>query len=178
MVAEQAASRRLFTALWPDEQQRQQLRQQIKGLPHHGRAVKADNWHITLKYLGPCDAEQQACLQQQLEGLAIPAIRLQLDHSGCFPRPQVAWLGCPVVPPELEELVARLERALHEGCGFDTEPRRYRPHITIYRKVRDYPRLTLEAPLTLTFTSIVLVESLSTPEGVHYQVLKTYPANA
>lgn len=177
----ETTTRRLFIALWPDEEQRRQLRQCIHELaqPRDARAVKRDNWHITLKYIGPCNQAQQTCVEQLLEQLSIPAFEpLSLDHSGYWARPRVAWLGCQETPQALREFVAQLEAALERDCDIAAEQRSYVPHLTIFRKLKSYPHESLSTVLTLAFDGIALVESLSTPDGVHYQVLKHYPVSS
>lgn len=175
-----APTRRLFIALWPDDKQRQQLRQLIHHLPEPtgGRPVKRDNWHFTLQYIGACDVERQACVEQVLASLVIPRIdELVIDHSGFFNRPRVVWLGCHQLPEPLTVLVTRLATALEESCEIEAERRPYVPHLTTHRKVRAYRGQELEVPLALGFDGITLVESLTHPDGVQYIPLKHYPAN-
>jgi 2'-5' RNA ligase len=179
-MANKSATRRLFIALWPDDDQRQQLRQLIHTLPEPagGRPVQPDNWHFTLQYIGACDAERQACVEGVLQALPIPVIEnLVIDHSGFFARPRVVWLGCHRVPEPLVELVTRLASALEQSCAIEAEKRPYVPHLTIHRKVRGYRGQALATPLELSFDGIALVESVTHPEGAQYQVLKHYPAN-
>ena len=53
------ADRRLFFALWPDERQRNQLRDQLNPIigSVEGRLVDRRNWHVTLVFIGPFPEE-------------------------------------------------------------------------------------------------------------------------
>ena len=142
--------------------------------PRIGRAVDAGNLHITLVYLGSTPAERQSCIEEGLTGLAIPEFTLQLDQLGYWRKPQVLWAGSDGVPAALMTLVDSMSKAA-ALCGCQLDTRSFRPHLTLFRKVRKLPRdLPVMAPILWQAGDFVLVESVTAASGVCYKVLKTW----
>ncbi|MDH5182771.1 MAG: RNA 2',3'-cyclic phosphodiesterase [Gammaproteobacteria bacterium] len=171
-----AESYRLFLALWPDERVRAQLTAYLKLASKtslHAKPVAAENLHITLRYIGSVDAQQLACIRSVAAKIPMNPFALQLDHQGYWRRPQVAWLGCHHVPEALKQLVHEIESALM-GCGIESEPRPYVPHLTLLRKLKYFPVKDIP-PIHWSAGSFVLVLSESAPEGVQYSVLNRWP---
>lgn len=165
---------RLFFALWPDEALREALTPLLR-LKREcgGRAHPPSNLHITLNFLGMVDAAIRDCLERAADEIAVPPFELTLDRFGYWPRPKVMWLGCSKVPGPLQALVEGLNGAMR-GCGLQPEGRPYHPHLTLLRKAQRAP--TAEPPsLTWQADDFVLAESVSTPGGVEYRVLRRWP---
>jgi 2'-5' RNA ligase len=165
---------RLFFALWPDEPLREaitpllQLKRECGG-----RAHPPANIHITLNFLGGVEAATRDCLEQAAAGITLSPFELTLDRFGYWPRPRVMWLGCNDTPPPLGELVEALNRVV-EQCGLQPEQRPYHPHLTLLRKAHQAP--TVSPPeLHWQINDFVLAQSLSTPAGVEYRVLRRWP---
>ncbi len=172
---EAAQRQRLFFALWPEDALRQRLRQETRAARESlgGRAVKADNWHVTLAFVGSVTAEVRDCLTSAAAALELPGFDLRLNRYGFWARPRVFWLGSDEVPEPLQALVDGLNHAF-ESCGLEPERRPYRVHMTLCRKVRHGSREP--APDILwPVHDFALVESVSTPDGVDYRVLQRWP---
>jgi 2'-5' RNA ligase len=123
-------------------------------------------------------AERLARSRQLARELRGEGFRLELDRLGCFERARVLWLGPSRQPQALAMLQANLGERLAEvgyRAGFD----RYRPHVTLARKLRSLPGgLTLPdgaLPVAWPVDAFVLIESVDTPAGVDYRVLERYP---
>jgi len=142
--------------------------------PGIGRAVDAGNLHITLVYLGSTPAERQACIEEALASLAVEDFTLQLDQLGYWRKPQVMWAGSDGVPTALLTLVDYMSKiAALCGCQLDVRP--FRPHLTLFRKVRKPPRdLPVMVPILWQAVDFALVESVTAASGVCYKVLKTW----
>ena len=166
--------RRLFLALWPEESERQQMAKlaaQVAGR----RQVRDANLHLTLVFLGATTPDQLAAYQTALADVAIPNLELALDRYGYWPQPRILWLGSNRTPPELYELVGELHRRLR-GCGFVPERRAFQAHITLARRFNgSVPTELLEMPVRWQVNEIALVESLSSPEGSRYEVVRRWP---
>ena len=140
--------------------------------------VSADNLHITLSFLGQISSAQQhqltSFVDQQLMPVDVASKqRLTINHLSLFNKPKVLYLGLADTPHWLLILAEKLkQQAL--SLGIFQESRTYCPHITVARKAKVLPNV---APLTLTLTvnSFSLYQSLSTPTGVIYQPIKTWP---
>jgi len=165
--------KRLFFALWPDDRQRERLRDTMSPVARQveGNAVYRGNWHVTLVFVGNFPEMRVAELQAATADIAVEPFRLRFDRLAYWQRPRIACLQAMSVPPPLEALVADLNRAL---APFDLEPEtgHYRPHVTAVRRARAFEPIVLARPLELNFESFELVESVSTRDGVQYHPLK------
>ena len=172
---------RLFFALWPDDETRRQLATLQQALQHRLSGLRwtpPRRLHLTLHFLGRVSPGQLARSRQLARELSGAPFSLELDRLGCFERARVLWIGPSRQPPALSMLQAVLGKGLAEvgyRPGFD----RYRPHVTLARKLRSLPRgLTLSDvadPVFWPVDAFVLVESVDTPAGVDYRVLERYP---
>jgi 2'-5' RNA ligase len=172
--------RRLFFALWPDDSQREALRNQIGPLIRQveGRPVPRGNWHVTLAFIGSFPEPRIRELLAASRELRVEPFRLRFDRLAYWQRPRIASLQAVAVPAALERLVADLGDVMRR---FDVEPEAatYRPHVTLVRAARPFEALVLARPLELTWSGFELVESRSLPDGVRYYPLKQeLPANS
>ena len=170
-----AARRRLFFALYPDAELRKALhevaRRHLTGA--QGRLVAVDNIHLTLAFLGPVDEATRHCAEDVAAGLAGDPFEVVLERLGHWPRPRVLWSAPGSVPAELTRLV----EALHEGlalCGVALERRRFRPHLTLARKVARSVETSMHPPLHWRVDHWVLMESRTLSDGVRYEALASW----
>ena len=99
--------------------------------------VRAENLHVTLRFLGAVD---EATLGRARESLAeaaaeVAPFRLAVGGFGGFPSadtPRVLWVGIAEGGEALIALHARLERAL-AGRGIPHDARAFHPHVTLGR---------------------------------------------
>ena len=99
-------------------------------------AVSADEFHVTLKFLGDTSSDLLEAIQQQTAQAVAeqPPFVLRVEGVGAFPnaeRPAVLWAGLKDAEP-LVTLAARLEAAM-EPLGFTRESRPFHPHLTLAR---------------------------------------------
>lgn len=169
------STKRLFFALWPDDDVVQKIKQHAlkQFLDCQGKILKQSNWHITLAYFGASDAATQACLEEQVKTITSQAFELSLSKCGYWPRPQVAWLAPDKIPDELKQLTYDLQHAIIP-CGFKAETREYLPHITLVRKAKYNPAALEIRPITMKVSRFCLVESKTYAEGAQYKVLKSW----
>lgn len=167
------AERRLFFALWPDDRQRDELRNTLSPLARQveGDAVYRGNWHVTLVFVGPFPEERLPELLSMARQVTVEPFRLRFDRLCYWQRPRIACLQAMSVPPPLAALVADLN-AVMERFGVCPESGRYRPHVTAVRRARAFEPLMLARPLTLNWSGFELVESIDGRDGVHYRPLK------
>jgi len=165
--------RRLFFALWPDERQREKLRNTLSPLVRQieGRAVPRSNWHVTLVFVGSVPAERVGELMQAADTVTPEPFRLRFDRLAYWQRARIACLEAVTVPPSLAQLVAGLN-AVTAGLGIEAEAHRFRPHVTAVRAARPFDSMPLARPLVLSWSGFELVESIPVPDGVEYRPLK------
>lgn len=168
-----AGSKRLFFALWPDQQTRRRCVDLTDGLKVNARPVVASNLHVTLVFLGNVDQATEKALCSAAAEVTVQPIQLSFDRLSYWRKPAVGCLTASQNNPAVEALAAALaDIAGRLGLVLDERP--YRPHVTLYRK--------LHQPLTAEVDAIewradgfCLVESRSTPHGVEYKVLQRWP---
>jgi len=98
---------------------------------------RAENLHLTLKFLGDIPMSRLAALSAATEAAARTTrpFDLIITSSGSFPpygRPKVLWIGVEDSSAHLLRLHATLEDACAE-VGIEREARAYHPHLTIAR---------------------------------------------
>lgn len=164
-------NKRLFFALWPDEDVRGQLANLQTLLPQaRGNWVHPRDLHITLQFLGAVPANQQHCLSQAAAAVQAHPFELKISRLDFWPKPRIAWAGPEQVPMALQRLVKMLGENL-QACGFKMEKRSYRPHVTLLRKTTPGAAVELPQPICWPVDYFVLVESRSGGEPPWYRVL-------
>ncbi len=171
-------SQRLFFALWPSNDVRGQLAKAVAPLTDSGagRAVPPMNFHITLAFLDQVPDSAYAAIIDAARSVQFPPLAVELDCFGLFERPQVAWLGCSVVPVALTCLADDLRSALTGLVRLRPE-RSFCPHVSAVRKISALP--DLEPPLKVFWqaSDFVLVRSEFGPGHATYTVLERFSAS-
>ncbi|NCU21085.1 RNA 2',3'-cyclic phosphodiesterase [Candidatus Falkowbacteria bacterium] len=167
---------RRFLAIWPDTPTRCELERRLAALaPLPGRPAHPLDWQVTLIFLGALEPERLACIDAVAGDAATRArsFDLELDRIGHFARSRAPWCGPTRTPESLARLVTDLQAHL-AGCGIEPEPRPYRPHLTLARKVRAVPALELHTPIGWTARELVLAHGV-TGERPRYRIRHRYP---
>ncbi len=156
-------------------------RGELADLPWAGdvRWVRAENQHLTLRFLG--DVERSFCVElvRELERRVaeVPVFDLSLVGLVAFPsarRPRVIAAGVEDDAPVTQ--LARAVEAAVVAAGGEAEERRFRPHITLGR-FRKPPRGKIDlagrevAPVTMSVCEAVLLRSELDPNGAKYSTL-------
>ena len=167
------STRRIFFALWPDDRQRDRLRDHISPLAKlvEGQTVYRGDWHVTTAFIGGFPEARLPELQARAAQIAVEPFRLRFDRVEFWPRPKVASLVAAIVPPALQSLVDA-QNSLLSDLGITVEDRAYRPHITVVRRARPFETQRLAQPAEIEWTGFELVESISQPGGATYRPLK------
>ena len=92
MPTVEAGHRRLFFALWPNQEVRRQI-ESARFLRMQGTTPRA-HWHMTLVFLGMTSRQQQHRMEAAAASVQAVPFDLLLDTSGYFSRARVGWLGC------------------------------------------------------------------------------------
>ena len=75
--------------------------------------------------------------------------------------------------PALDQLTTALQQGLADA-GFLIENREFKPHVTLLRHVGHALEPQAITPISWQVDSFVLVESVKTDLGVHYQILQRW----
>ena len=111
------------------------LRDELQSQSKRGRFSAPENLHLTLVFLGECDAKQADAAKAAMGAAAFAPLYVSIDRVGRFRRDgcDIWWAGIRADKPLLD-LQSSLTEMLAEA-GFSTEKRKYSPHITLGREV-------------------------------------------
>lgn len=166
---------RLFFALWPNENVREQIAAALKTFSiKAGRRVPRSNWHMTLHFIGNTSFEEKDCLHDKAGEVRAQPFQLLVDRAGYFKKPKILWLGCQQPAKALFDLQGELGARISH-CEYQPETRPYSPHITVLRKVYERPQAQPFQPVPWRVDRFVLIESVTESDGIRYRVLEEYP---
>lgn len=170
-----APTRRLFFALWPDAGIRQAMEKRTRHAVRKagGRTVPPRNYHITLAFLGSVPRARFDDICVAARGIRWESFELALDRFGYWPRPRLLWLGPSTTPRPLHDLVAAIWTAMVD-LGFERERRIFRPHVSLCRKLHRQPELDPPEPVSWPVDGFALVESETDPRGSRYTVVARF----
>ena len=142
--------------------------------------VRAENLHLTLRFLGAAEDGQIDVLRQGLTAVAErhEGFTATTGQNGCFPnrrRPKVIWAGVADADGRLGALQRDVEEVVC-AAGWEPEERTFRPHVTLGRvraEVRP-PRSKWSGELPLLqvpVEAVELIESILKPTGAEYRTL-------
>jgi 2'-5' RNA ligase len=146
------------------------------------RWVRADNLHLTLRFIGAAEPARLGELTTRLRSTPAPGFELALNGSGSFGSgrlKRVLWLGLGEGAAPAAELAAAVEAAC-VATGFEADPRPFRAHITLARARdrRGAPEPDLPpAPALPAWrpTEYLLYQSRLGPGGAQYVALERFP---
>jgi RNA 2',3'-cyclic 3'-phosphodiesterase len=174
---------RLFVAVFPPLGLREALVRAARGLPVAGdvRWIRPENVHITLKFLGEVAQENFSRVAHALEPVRErhEPFEVAPEGFGAFPSPrraQVLWAGVGEGADRLSALARDVEASL-EPLGFDREPRRFIPHLTLGRARRRPAALgagTARIGGNFSVRRMHLVQSALGAQGASYTTLAAY----
>ncbi|MDH0300842.1 MULTISPECIES: RNA 2',3'-cyclic phosphodiesterase [unclassified Pseudomonas] len=157
-----APFKRLFFALPVGQAQCRALAQWRRGLGlRSGKPVPAENFHVTLLFLGDVDPSQVPAICAAIDRLKRPQapLRLPLDRLQVWQRASALVLEPGQVPVALRQLVYALQQAVLP-LAVGGQPKEYRPHLTLARDFRaQVPEAQVAPDFHLTARSFVLYES-------------------
>ena len=108
---------------------------ELRSASSRGRFTRPENLHLTLAFLGECNAEQTASAKSAMDSTDFDPFDLVIDCIGRFKRGggDIWWAGVRENKSLLE-----LQRSLSSNIsknGLECEKHKYSPHITIGREV-------------------------------------------
>jgi len=160
-------SQRLFFALEPGEKVRHEIGAVQKELEGIGRIIPAPQFHVTLAFLGQQPPEMFQNLCAMASRLHFKPCTLVLDRLGSFRRAGVLWLGTTAIPDALRDFQQTMLLELeHAGIEFDRKV--WKPHLTLYRRLRNKPVIMDSNPVSWRLNEFSLLESVNVKNGVEY----------
>lgn len=166
---------RLFFAAVPDPEPRARLRQAADSLQiATARAVPADQYHLTLLFLGAVDPVRLPAVRAVGMARRTCGFELRLDRWRHW-REQSLLVAVPSeVPAQLTELRDALAHGVARvGVGFDARP--FLPHVTALKKVAQAPVPSGPGVLVWRVDSFALVASQRQGSASVYTVVESWP---
>ena len=180
---------RLFVALEIPSSVRENLAaliRHLRPLAPQAKWVRAENLHVTLKFIGEAPAQKGEAIRAALAQVrGEGALELRFRGLGYFPnekRPRVFWGGIEA-DARLAHLAAEIEARL-EPLGISREARAFAPHLTLARfpmpGLPEKLRAEVQANGTRDFgalraTEFHLIESHLKSTGAEYVSLASFP---
>jgi len=157
-----------------------------KGYFPFQRWVHSEDYHITLAFLGFAEAEQLNCSVQAVRQIChqFSSFYLTLQNIGTFGRPEaprIFWADT-AKSNELNDLQQQIYQKVSK-CGFQLDPKPFKPHITLARKWNEvYPFPKEELPSFISDSHTFQVDEIvlykthmdKTPK---YEIVELFPLN-
>lgn len=150
-----------------------------------GAGVPAENFHITLAFLGECPAAKVESLTSAAADIQAPTFAVQLNELGFWHKPGIVWLGATTAPDSIFALakkcraIAGAQQLFPKNNGAN---KTYTPHLSLWRNQTSVPSAPLVAPnFELCCDSFSLFESVAVQRGnksgagVRYRALASWP---
>ena len=180
---------RLFVAIEIPDDIRSALAlflKELRGFAPLAKWVRAENLHVTLKFLGETAPARVAAIDNTLRSIrSEQPVTLEFRGLGFFPtekRPRVIWAGMEA-SRNLKVLAEDIDQKLHQ-LGFPLEDRPFTPHLTLARfnPAGLPPKLGSIVPEhssrsfgSFTVREFRLIESKLKPTGAEYTTLQSFP---
>jgi RNA 2',3'-cyclic 3'-phosphodiesterase len=176
-MSEAAETERLFFALWPASDLQAKLAAWAKQAAGRGRAMRRENLHLTLAFLGATESALVPDLIALAAGVRFAPSRLPLDRVGYWKHNRIIWCGTHEEPQTLAALVGDLRSRL-DAAGIRYDPKPFVSHVTLVRNAAGLPPEPAWTPLVWEARALALVRSTRVEGRVAYQVLQRFPAQA
>ena len=173
------ATARVFFALLPPPPLQRALAELARDTAREarGKAVPAENLHMTLAFIGAWPVTRLAALWDTSATVRGEPLRITLDARGAFRRAGIAWIGASVSPPALIHLAATLADEL-SAAGVTLDARPLRPHLTLARHCKGPCPQGKTGPFNWDVDRLVLMRSQTHAEGARYGELASRPLGA
>ena len=160
---------RLFVAVWPPDAVLDAVEGLHRPVEAGGRWTRRDQWHVTLRFLGPAEPDEVASALTALRHAPVEAVV----------GPDVGLLGEGVVQLPVAGLdrLAESVVTLTAGLGRPPEDRPFFGHLTLARMAGDPPAGVLGQELSATFPveSVALVTSELGGNAARYTTVAAFP---
>jgi 2'-5' RNA ligase len=147
--------------------------------------VRAENLHVTLKFMGETQSAKLGPLQNALSAVrSADPVNLEFRGLGFFPhekRPRVFWAGMEA-SANLKTLAEEIDQTTHP-LGFSLEERPFTPHLTLARfqppgippkLLQAIQEKSAQAFGSLRTGEFHLIESKLKPTGAEYTTVQTF----
>ena len=171
---------RVFVAVPVPGEVRAMLAAHVATLDIPGRLAAAENWHITVRFLGTLnEITYDRFLGEMSEAEFPQAFSIRLGSIGCFPstrKATVVWVGVDQGDQEMAS-INEIAEAAAQTVGLKPEDRPCHPHLTLsrVRPPRGVAQLVEEdVDLRWLAEEVIVYQSVPTRGGVAYEPLEVF----
>jgi 2'-5' RNA ligase len=135
------------------------LRDELRSHGECGNFTATENLHLTLAFLGECDAKQTADIKNAMNEAAFEPFPISIERVGRFKRDggDIWWAGAQASKPLIGFQSDLTDKLI--GAGFLLDKRKYSPHITLGREVVTKAEPWQITPFGETVKSVDLMKS-------------------
>ena len=135
------------------------LRDELRSYSRQGNFSLPENLHLTLAFLGECDARQTTAIKAVMDVISFESFEMMIERIGRFKREggDVWWAGI-----RDNKILFNLQQNLTAGLrarDFILDKRKYSPHITLGREVISEASPRQIDPFGETVSNIELMKS-------------------
>ena len=107
----------------------------LRSRSKRGRFSLPENLHLTLVFIGECDAKQIDTVKAIMDGISFKPFEIMIDRIGRFRRDggDIWWAGVRD-SAQLSDIYDNITKKL-TAAGFEPDTRKFSPHITLGREV-------------------------------------------
>lgn len=137
------------------------------------KPVPAENFHITLSFLGDTSERQLEQILDNFQPLQIKPFSVDLNDLIYWPKPKI--LACSIDDQQLlTQCKKSLESQLSQIGHFRFDKRQYTPHVTLFRQVEVPCKDNQTFSASIAVERINLMVSMSSKSGVYYDTIESW----
>ena len=136
--------------------------------------INADNFHITLCFLGDVSEPK---IESIMDGLIAPSIapfEVTIKQPLYFANSKIMGLEVEQGKAQLAQLKNHIENQLRSIAHFDLENKVYKPHVSLFRKVEQLPENLPKFEQMFLVNSFSLLASVPTKKSVRYEMIEEW----
>ena len=151
------------------------LQEQEKIFLSSGTPIRAENFHITLSFLGNLSDKKIESILDNLGNSSIRSFEASLTHLIYFSSSKIIAIDVTKGRQNLSSLKNEIESKLLAFEHFNIEKKPYRPHVSLFRKVESLPVNTFSVESIFQINNVSLMETVATRKNVRYETIDVWP---
>ncbi len=142
-----------------------------------GNPINANNFHITLSFLGELSERKIETILDNLRAPPSKPFEIEIANPIYLSRSNILAAEVTNGKSELNTLKRYIENSIQSWCHFNIEKRDYIPHISLFRKVEYFPENLPDFKYHYEVDSFCLMTSTPAKKGVQYQLIEEWRLN-
>jgi len=136
--------------------------------------IDAANLHITLSFLGELTERKIETILDGLSPIEQNPFELAIKDPIYLSGAKILALEVEDKSKQLLKLKESIESNLRSITHFNIEKRPYLPHVSLFRKVEQFPDLILPIEQSISVNSFCLMASIATKNSVRYEIIEQW----